>query len=227
MEAYTMSITKCNECGGKISNKASSCPHCGAPNIGDRDISGNVPLPIFMIFGIIGTILAALGVFLPFMQVPIYGSVNLFHNAQGDGVIIVAMSCLTVLGFSTKKYLITLLPSVVSLSILFFDISNTLTRIQATKENMASALADNPFRGLASGMVESIEISYGAYIIAIGIVISIIAAVWGHKPVSRMRKKEQDPIYLCPNCETKLEFGQLCPKCGLDMDWTATRPPNK
>ena len=35
-----MAMTKCHECGEKVSNKARSCPHCGAKNPGKKKDKG-------------------------------------------------------------------------------------------------------------------------------------------------------------------------------------------
>ena len=34
-----MAITQCSECGGKVSNRLDSCPHCGAPNLQHQQVS--------------------------------------------------------------------------------------------------------------------------------------------------------------------------------------------
>lgn len=38
-EVSKMALVSCSECGGKVSDKASSCPHCGAPALGGAPAS--------------------------------------------------------------------------------------------------------------------------------------------------------------------------------------------
>ena len=46
-----MALIKCRECGGTLSNRAASCPHCGAPN--QKKPSGCAGIAVFIALAIV------------------------------------------------------------------------------------------------------------------------------------------------------------------------------
>ena len=48
-----MSINKCYECSGKLSNKANSCPHCGAPSKNTSNQKSAIILFVKQISGVL------------------------------------------------------------------------------------------------------------------------------------------------------------------------------
>ncbi len=183
-----MALINCQECGREISDQAAACPRCGMPLIPtsppklpepQQDVMSAIAIYFPMILGLVGTCLVALGTFLPFVQVPITGNLNYFNNAQGDGLIILACAALAAIGFAFKRFRIALLPAFIAGALLVIDVGLTLSRIQRYKEDLRSALADNPYASLATGLSETIQLSIGPFIIGVGLILVFVAAFRG------------------------------------------------
>lgn len=55
-------LTACGDCGGRVSRRAETCPHCGAPRSGiAATITGKVFLAILLASFVIGLVAALLG----------------------------------------------------------------------------------------------------------------------------------------------------------------------
>ncbi len=183
-----MALISCSECGREMSDAATACPHCGMPLIPtsppklpepQQDVMSAIAIYFPMILGQVGACLVALGTFLPFVQVPLAGSLNYFNNAQGDGLIILACAALAAVGFTFKRFKIALLPAFIAGALLAFDVGLTLSRIQNIKEELRSALADNPYADLATGLAETMQLSIGPFVIGIGLILVFVAAFRG------------------------------------------------
>ena len=62
-----MALCECPDCGGKVSDQAPACPHCGRPSdSGKRDTSASRPVnqrrgSMFSLTGVVGAMMAVLG----------------------------------------------------------------------------------------------------------------------------------------------------------------------
>ncbi len=127
--------------------------------------------------GIIGLGIMALGVFAPFISVPLLGSMSYFQNAKGDGAIILVLVAIGVIFWMLKKPLIILLTSIGSSGILIFDIVGFLAKKEEIISNMQKELQGNPFAGLAEIATNSIQLQWGVGVIVFGILITIVASI--------------------------------------------------
>lgn len=165
----------CASCGGEIVIPQEPIVRKAADSSIQHITSSASPT----ILGVAGAGLMGLGTFLPFMKVPIVGSINYFHNAQGDGTIIVLLAIGSAVCFLAQGYLVPLLASLITGGILGYDLWNVLNRLQESKEQMSRELAGNPFRGLAEGLFHTVQIEVGPYVIATGAILVFAAAIWG------------------------------------------------
>jgi len=177
-----MPTIKCGKCGEIYDKTAVFCSNCGNPL--------RPPLPTIrkqddllwmgpLIIGLLGTAIIAVGVFLPFVKLPIVGELNYFNNAQGGGLVLLALASITTLACARRIHWTPLVTGIVSSLILLIDTVNTLVMIQNAKDLLARELADNPYRGLAEGMFQSAQLSMGPIVIAIGIILLFVSAGWG------------------------------------------------
>lgn len=186
-----MALIECSECGKEVSDKAAACPHCGAPiNIeeaqpvtAEATSKSTVHMSPPAILGLAGAGLMAFGVFLPFVKVPLFGSLNLFKNGSGDGVIILLLAALVALFLLLRKWVGAMIPAILSSGILIYDIYDFHRVMGTARSDMERQLADNPFRGLADGMVNSISLDIGTFVVGLGAVLCIAAAIWGRSQV--------------------------------------------
>ena len=117
----------CKFCGREIPEKLSSagfCPFCGKTlTEGERpalEISRTEQLPAQIeliaaaanekssrtkqILAILGALLLFVGVFLPIVSMPIVGSLNYFHNGQGDGTIVLVLAVISMILAITRRF---------------------------------------------------------------------------------------------------------------------------
>jgi hypothetical protein len=128
------------------------------------------------ICGLAGAALLAVGVFTPIVRVPIVGSINYFRNGTGDGTVILVISALAAL-FAAVRQTGWLLPlgtfASGLLAIVFLSLRARMTDVQSS---MVRDLADNPFRGIAEAMTQSIQLEWGwAVMVAGGLLLLVVA----------------------------------------------------
>jgi len=126
--------------------------------------------------GLIGSVILFLGVFAPIISVPIIGNINYFQNGKGDGVIIFALSGVSLVLTLTKKYKGLWFTGIASLGILGYTFINFHMKMGEMKEKMNVELAGNPFRGFADIAVQSVQFQWGWALLIVGATIILIAA---------------------------------------------------
>ena len=143
-----------------------------------------------MTMGLLGSAIMGLGVFLPFVSAPVYGTMNYFANARGDGTIILACAGLSILPFIGRTfYSVAVLCSLAAGGVLGYDVCHIVSGLQEEKAGIARDLAGNPFAGLAELMIENVRIELGTYVIGMGAILIFAAALWGNSVVTRARKQ--------------------------------------
>lgn len=193
-----MALIECWECGNEISSTAPRCPHCGAAQKREDEEAAtekpSVEFSMPVIAGLVGTGIMALGVFLPFLKAPIIGSINAFKNGQGDGIFILGIAVVAGLSFLARKYLLAVLAGISAGAIITLDTVDAMDRIAQAKGMVDVQLADNPFRDLAAGMMESIQLEWGVFVLYAGVALIFIAALWGNA-LALKEKKAKAVVY--------------------------------
>jgi len=191
-----MALIKCQECSKDISDEARYCPHCGVPL--QHTTLDNIEIPDIQLWlavalGLFGCGIIALGVFLPFITIGPWGSVNLFNNAEGDGLIILVLTAISALTLIFQRFTAPAFSWFLASLVYVWDLVYAINRIQDVKTEMTRGLTDNPFRGLAESMAATIHIDYGAYIIGIGCLVLLGAIIWGSR-LDLLRRKLQPEL---------------------------------
>lgn len=138
------------------------------------------------IIGYSGAAVLALGTFTPIINLPIVGSVNYFNNGQGDGVFILLLAAAAALaGFGKVKLL--WIPGALSAILLLITFSRFIQTINDAKNQLTDSLAGNPFAGLATGLMSSIQLQWGWLFLFLGAIALILAsfipnATTSHEP---------------------------------------------
>ncbi len=170
-------LKTCSTCQKSVSVNAASCPHCGEPQMAGtltkKQFGG---FSLGHILGIAGAIILALGVFAPIISIPIAGSINLFHNGEGDGVALLLFAGLTILFIVLNRLKFLWYTGFASVAVLAYDFYEFKKRMNAATADMAADLAGNPFRGLADMAMASVQIQWGWGVLLLGAAIIITAA---------------------------------------------------
>jgi hypothetical protein len=127
------------------------------------------------ILSMIGAVALILGCFLPLINAPIVGSISYVLRGNGDGIFV---ALLAVIGFVLALQDRTVSASItgwLSLGIIGFTFFNLTSKISATRTQMASDLAGNPFRGVAESFSSSIMFGVAWPVLFIGAVMLIAA----------------------------------------------------
>lgn len=181
-----MALIECWECGRELSSTAPLCPHCGAAQKkeGEETVVDKpaVGLSAPVIAGLVGSGIMALGVFLPFLKLPIVGSINAFKNGQGDGIYILGIAIIAGLSFLAKKHLLAVLAGIVAGAIITIDTVDAMGRIAQAKDLMAN----NPFGGLMA----TIQLEWGVFVLFAGVALIFIAALWGNTLALKEKKEK-------------------------------------
>ena len=130
------------------------------------------------ILAIVGALLLFVGVFLPIVSMPIVGSLNYFHNGQGDGTIILVLAVISVVLAITRRLRALWITGLSSVGMLLFALVNFLIRMAQMRQQMQAELADNPFKGLADVAMNSVQLQWGWAVLMLG---GVLIAVDGRR----------------------------------------------
>jgi hypothetical protein len=178
----------CKFCGREIAEKLTPvefCPFCGKrlTEVGHftAEMSYGVEHSRYLglaaygrssrtkqILAIVGALLLFVGVFLPIVSVPIVGSVNYFHNGQGDGTIVLVLAVISIILAVTRRFRGLWVTGLCSVGLLLFTLVNFLMRMSELREQMQRQLADNPFRGLFDVAMNSVQVQWGWAVLMLG-----------------------------------------------------------
>lgn len=129
-----------------------------------------------------GSALLVLGLFVPIVQLPIIGSVSIF--ADGTNLFAYALLALAgVAAFTASKDQTqdAIWPGACAAAlviVLFVDFQISINRMKA---NLAESMEGNPFGGLASGMMEAIQLQWGWIVLAAAVALMLYGAVQERK----------------------------------------------
>ena len=129
------------------------------------------------LFGVVGSVVLFLGVFMPIVSMPFVGELNYFRNGQGDGVIILVLAGISLILALTERFKGLWFTGLGSYLVILFTFFVFTKRISIAKRELETELAKNHFRGIASTMAESIQLGWGWAIMFLGAVMIIISAL--------------------------------------------------
>lgn len=128
------------------------------------------------IIGFVGAGLLALGTFLPVVSLPLVGSMNYFANAQGDGTIVLVIAAASAGLVAINRYKWLWLTSAGAAVILAVFVVRFLVAMNDVQNALAEDLAGNPFAGLAEGLIGSVQLEIGVFVMFAGAILLGIAA---------------------------------------------------
>jgi hypothetical protein len=128
------------------------------------------------LIGIIACCVLFVGVFAPLVSLPFMGSINYFHNGEGDGTIVLVLAVLSLIVVLIRKYRWLWFTGVASLGMLTFTFVSFQHRMSSMRTDMSSDLADNPFAGLADLAVDAVQMQWGWGVLLAGGAMLLITA---------------------------------------------------
>lgn len=128
------------------------------------------------VLGFSGSAVLALGTFMPIVNLPIVGSVNYFNNGQGDGVFILLLAAAAAILTGVSRIKLLWIPGVLSSILLLVTLTKFIQVISEAKSKLDDSLAGNPFAGLATGLMNSIQLQWGWMFLFLGAIALIVAS---------------------------------------------------
>ena len=115
-------------------------------------------------FGLAGAIILFIGCFLPFVSLPIVGSVTFFGNGEVQGIVIIAFAVLSlafILFDANAGLFLTSIPVLSMLLVIIIDFKRSLSN---ASENLTSPLA----KDIANAAAKAVQIQLGWAVMFIG-----------------------------------------------------------
>jgi len=121
------------------------------------------------ILGYAGAAILIVGVFMPVVSIPIYGSITYYNNGTGDGLIIIILAAISAAITFYKKYPGLLLTAGASLLIIAYDFLNLQSKIS----DLTNQLQGNIF---GNAIAQAVQMQWGWAVLVIGALL-LVAAV--------------------------------------------------
>lgn len=137
--------------------------------------TGEITIKPFQWLGISGCILLMVGIFAPLIRIPIVGSVNYFQNGKGDGVFILILAIISLALLIIGRFKWLWITGFASLGLISFTLIFLVRLISELESTLQEDLSDNLFSGLASLLMESVQIEWG-WLLLVGGAILVLAA---------------------------------------------------
>src|SRR5678815_5857686 len=159
------------------------------------------------ILAIAGSLVMAIGVFLPVVRGPLVGDLNYFRNGEGDGVLLLALALLSLLLAVTRRFhwlWTTGLAALMMLAGSFLSFQALVAELQKSADR---DLAGNPFRGLADIAIGSTQLEWGWAVLVLGAALLVTAAAI--RPTLRRK---------CPFCAEQVRAeASVCRYCEREL----------
>lgn len=133
------------------------------------------------IIGFIGIGLITIGAFLPFIKLPIIGSLNYFRNGEGDGTILLILAFGSLLFILIDKMKWLWITGGCSALTLLYTLYNFKVRMNEVKGEIDTSLEGNPFKGITDVMIQSVQLEVGVPVLIIGILLIFVSAYLNSK----------------------------------------------
>ncbi|MEI6520700.1 MAG: hypothetical protein WCO98_11795 [bacterium] len=126
--------------------------------------------------GLIGSTILFISVFTPIISFPIFGNMNYFQHENGDGIIVLILSIVSVILILLKKIKWLWFTGLGSMSVIIYSFINFLIMISRLKTNMETDVTDDFFSGFTNIAVKSIQFQWGLPLLIIGAALIISSA---------------------------------------------------
>ena len=131
------------------------------------------------VLGLLGAVLLFVGVFLPFVTIPLAGAQNLFQNGTGDGVLLLGLALASFVFVFIRRLGALQVTGLLSVLILTYRFVMFRQNLDKVRDSMDTALRGNPFSGLGEAVFQSIKIEWGFAVLLVGAIALLGAGVWG------------------------------------------------
>jgi len=128
------------------------------------------------IAGLLGAALLIIGVFLPVISAPMMGTINLFKNGQGDGVIIFGLAIVSIIFILIKRYKVLWVTGLLSLIIIIGDFISMSERVSSAKADIASKAGNTILGAIPKMVADSIQLQWGWGVLIIGVILVLMCA---------------------------------------------------
>lgn len=126
-----------------------------------------------LLLGLGGVSALVIGVFLPFVRLPIVGSMNYFSNGEGDGVIVLILAGVSLYAILRRRFRILWGTGLLSAGLTIFTVFRFMNRLA----ELGGRHGDSELSRSINQMIErSVQLDYGVAVIAIGIVLLLVTA---------------------------------------------------
>ena len=171
--ALTDGTTACPDCGAKYAEGAQFCHKCGRPLRGGTRAPAPVaatsnPLTKPFLLGAAGAVLALLGVFMPFVRVPLLGGVNYLRLDSTKGLLIVAAAVLGGGALIARVYKFSTLVAMGAVALTGRDLYDAISGIEKAKGGDS----------LGQSLASTVQIAPGGIVIILGAILLFVASVW-------------------------------------------------
>ncbi len=131
------------------------------------------------ILGFSGSAIMIVGSFMPIVSLP-FGSITYFNNGQGDGVLILLLSAVAAVLTWRNLYKFLWMPGAVATVLMLFALSRFVQVMNEAKLHLSS-MSGNIFSGLATGIMNSIQLQFGWVFLFVGS-LALVAASFVPQP---------------------------------------------
>lgn len=129
------------------------------------------------VIGLIGSILLIIGAFSPVVKIPIIGTLNYVNNGHGDGVIILALGIVSIVLVLFEKYNPLVFTGIGSFGVMTFTYFNIQNLLKDSQAQLHRDLMGNPFKGLAEGVLNAVQIEWGFALVLVGALLLTIVPI--------------------------------------------------
>ena len=126
--------------------------------------------------GLIGSAVLLIGVFLPFISVPILGSQNYIQNGKWEGALVLACAIASAIAVIVAKNKALWFTGIGSLGALAYSFINFERMMSQARSELSHELAGNPLRSLGDLALGSIRLDWGFAVLIIGSLVIIGSA---------------------------------------------------
>ena len=144
---------------------------------------------------IIGLILLFVGVFLPVLKMPLYGSLSYFQNGSVDGIIFIAIAAIALVLIIKGKYSVLRFPGFGALLYLLFSFWLCMSGRYPIQMKFAVSMTPQATAAAEKLLQKSLQIDWGWGIMIVGAILMIVAGYMvPEKPKQVVTKTKEDKI---------------------------------